>query len=252
MNREQRRQWRQYVLGCPDLTPAQRVVLLALETFAVYPAGTNARPGVDALAQMCGFGRRVVLSALDAGRRLKLIEPTARANPVRGWVAVYRLLPVPISRCTSVHIEAGFKVHEPAIQGARNAIQGARARTDTNPINTNPKTPKGLGACTKATYLPADWSPAAEVVAQMRAEQTHIEQELELKRFRDHWHSTTRNAQKRDWNAAYRNWIRNTAKWASRNGQALDGQTAYERKTAHNRAVFESLADDPPTPELEP
>ena len=42
----------------------------------------------------------------------------------------------------------------------------------------------------------------------MRSEQPHIDQDLELKKFRDHWHSTTKNATQRNWPSVYRNWIR--------------------------------------------
>jgi hypothetical protein len=247
VTREQRRHWRQYVLGCTDLSHAQRLVLLALEGFADFPAGTNARPGIAALAEICGLVPRVVDTALDKGRRLRLIDQTARANPKLGLAAVYRLLPVPISTRTGVRAETGFNTHETRFNTHRDDIS---TRTGVRPTNKDDQsiTPKGE-ARAKATYLPDDWSPAPEVVAQMRAEQPHIDQELELAKFRDHWRSTTRNAQKRDWNAAYRNWIRNAAKYAARNGS--DRSTAYQRKTAHNRAVFESLADHPPITELD-
>jgi hypothetical protein len=136
VTREQRRQWRRYVFGCTGLTHAQRLILLALEGFADYPAGTNARPGVMVLAAMCGLGQRVVKSALDQGRDLKLIEQTARANPKLGRVAVYRLLPAPISRCTSVHVETDFKVHETDFKVHETAFQGARACPNTNPYQS--------------------------------------------------------------------------------------------------------------------
>ena len=102
-----------------------------------------------------------------------------------------------------------------------------------------------------ATYLPDDRSPAPQLVAQMRAEQPHVDQDLELKRFQDHYRSTDKSAKKRDWSAAYRNWVRREAQWSRSSHPPQDGMTAYERKTAHNQAVFQSLADNPPTPELE-
>jgi hypothetical protein len=248
MNREQRRHWRQYVFGCPDLTLAERFVLLALETFADYPAGTNARPGVTALAEMCGLKTRAVEGALHHGRRLKLIDQTDRANPKLGLAATYRLLPLPISTRTTMQVETDFNPHETHFNPHET---GVSTRTPVQPTNRDDQstTPKG-GARAKATYLPDDWTPAPDVVAKMRAEQPHINQELELEKFRDHWRSTTKNAMKRDWTAAYRNWIRNAAKWAPRNG-TRDGPTAYERKTAHNYAVFQALADDPPIKELD-
>ena len=45
--------WRRHVIGLPkaDLSPDQKLVHLALETFADYGDGTNARPGIQALAE---------------------------------------------------------------------------------------------------------------------------------------------------------------------------------------------------------
>ncbi|MDQ1306115.1 MAG: hypothetical protein QG671_1947 [Actinomycetota bacterium] len=119
MNAEQRRQWRRHVYGCTELTTGQRLVLLALSDFSDWPAGTNARPGVDLLAEICGLKPRAVKGALDAARKLKLIERTGRANPKRHLAAVYRLLRPTISRCTTVHVEPDFKVHGETVQGAR-------------------------------------------------------------------------------------------------------------------------------------
>lgn len=99
MNPEQRRAWRRSVFAYAnaDLRPAQKIVLLALETFADYPAGTNARPGINNLAAMCALDERTARYALKAGEQLRLIERTGRANPKRGLAAVYRLLPQPVS-----------------------------------------------------------------------------------------------------------------------------------------------------------
>lgn len=132
MNREQRRQWRRCVLACPDLTHGERLVLLALEMFADFPSGTDARPGVAVLAEVCGCGTRVVERALHEGRRLKLIEQTARANPKRGLAAVYRLLPAPLSTRTSVHVETDFNPHETDFNPHESVIS---TRTTVQPPN---------------------------------------------------------------------------------------------------------------------
>jgi hypothetical protein len=249
MNREQRRQWRRYVFGCTDLTMAQRVVLLALaDEFADFPAGTNARPGIAALAEICGCGERVVRYALERGCVLKLIDQTDRANPKAGHAATYRLLPRPVSTGTHVPLETDFNRHETDFNRHESVISTGTLVPPTNKDDQS-TTPKEIGGRAKATYLPDDWFPAPEVVEQMLAELPHIDQDAELKAFRDHWRSTDKNPRKRDWNATYRNWIRNAAKYAPRNGS--DGPTAYQRKTAHNRAVFESLADYPLIKELD-
>lgn len=67
------------------------------------------------------------------------------------------------------------------------------------------KTPKRTG-----TRLPDDWRPTPELIAAARAERPDIDLRLETAKFRDHWHAKTgRDATKLDWDATYRNWIRN-------------------------------------------
>jgi hypothetical protein len=94
MNREEYWQWRDYVFRCHELTPTQRLVLLRLQTYSDYPAGTNARPGRAALADDCNLGTRVVDTVLKRARLLGLIEQTARANPKAHIAATYRLVPI--------------------------------------------------------------------------------------------------------------------------------------------------------------
>ncbi|NII53563.1 hypothetical protein [Luteibacter sp. SG786] len=71
--------------------------------------------------------------------------------------------------------------------------------------NRPDKTPKRNG-----TRLPEDWRPTPELIAAARAERPDIDLRLETAKFRDHWHAKTgRDATKLDWDATYRNWIRN-------------------------------------------
>lgn len=104
MNPESRRQWIRTVLGCPDLTAAQKTVLIDLETYADYRTGGNAHPGVERLAEDCGLGERAVRYALERAQvhdddcaegcdaHLGLIERTHAANSRAGRAAVYRLV----------------------------------------------------------------------------------------------------------------------------------------------------------------
>jgi hypothetical protein len=145
MDAAQRRHWRKYVLGCTELTEAQRLVLLALSEFADWPEGTNAFPGVKALEEMCGLKTSVVEKALSGGRRLKLIEQTQRAKPKRGWAAVYKLLPAPPITRTSVRVEEIYNPYENAHNPYENeplpVPEGAITRTHvqpTKPFNTKP------------------------------------------------------------------------------------------------------------------
>jgi hypothetical protein len=125
MNKTEHREWRICVLGA-DLTWAQKVILLALETFADYPAGTNARPGVELLADMCGCDRHTVGEALDAGVEVGLIEQTARQVPKKKRAAVYRLLPQPVSTAATTAIED-------TVSMAGSDVSMAAAAATTNP-----------------------------------------------------------------------------------------------------------------------
>jgi hypothetical protein len=71
-----------------------------------------------------------------------------------------------------------------------------------------PGTPKP--AKRNGTRLPDDWRPTPELIAAARTERPDIDLRLETAKFRDHWHAKTgRDATKLDWDATYRNWIRN-------------------------------------------
>ncbi|MDP7724392.1 hypothetical protein [Mycobacterium sp. TY814] len=181
MTPAQRRVWRTDVFGHPDLSPAVKLVLLALETYADYPAGTNARPGVKNLTEMCGLKTRIVEEALALGRQLKLIDQTSRANPKAGLAACYCLL----STRATVQVETDstratvrvdtptntdFNPHESAFLPARNELSTRTTVQPTNPehqsSNTNglspqPGTSPGLrGQSTDKTTESADRQPA--------------------------------------------------------------------------------------------
>ncbi len=154
MNAEQRRQWRRHVFGCPELTAAQRLVLLALEGFADYPAGTNAHPGIGQLAGICRMEQRAVKRALTRARELKLIEQTARANPKRGYAAVHRIVSQHISRCTASHLESDFKVTPGTFQGDSEDVSRWPAVPPTNPLTPNQYTERESAATADASHSP--------------------------------------------------------------------------------------------------
>ncbi len=162
MNKAQRKDWRQYVFGCAELTPAERLVLLALEGFADYPQGTNAYPGVKKLADICALKHRVVEYALARGRDLNLIRQTARANPKRNQAAVYRLVPAPVSTRTSVRVEEDFNPHETEFQSARTDVSTRTSVQPTNPLTPIQSTEREKAAAGCADAAPAPMSSQEE------------------------------------------------------------------------------------------
>jgi hypothetical protein len=104
--------WRKHVMRCTDLTPAERLVLIALGSYADYCDGTNAHPGIERLSVDTALSRTAVEGALRKARRLNLIQVTTRQNPKLGHAAVYQLLPVGISSLATQRLENDFNPHD--------------------------------------------------------------------------------------------------------------------------------------------
>lgn len=102
----------------------------------------------------------------------------------------------------------------------------------------------------RGSRLEPDWMPSQDVVAQMRSEHPNVDLKLEHAKFIDHWTSKPgKDGRKIDWNATWRNWIRNARPTTS--PAATTNASAFERKKAANGAVFAALADQPSHPEIE-
>jgi hypothetical protein len=255
MNATQRREWREYVYGCTDLTEGQRLVLLALESRADYRDGTNARPGVDGLARMCALKPRIVEYALARGRQLNLIQQTARANPKRGLCAVYRLVPAP---AINPHGDADrsdfnphgdadrtdFNPHETEFQPARNGVSTRTSVQPSIPLTPNPLLQNNSRA-DKGHRLPPDWEPPTAVMTELRKRWPGIDLREALDEFRDYWCSESgARARKTDWTRTFRNRIRDLDKRNNRfrgNGTPAT-ESAYDRKKRKAAEVIRQLS----------
>ncbi|WP_442972754.1 helix-turn-helix domain-containing protein [Rhodococcus sp. G-MC3] len=109
--------WRRMVVRDPHLTDATRRVLLELESYA-NPDGSNARPGVQRIAEQLGSGDRhvsekTVRRALANGVERGFIQCVSKGHGGRGHSAadVYRLVLAPVSVDTQMSGET------PAISG---------------------------------------------------------------------------------------------------------------------------------------
>lgn len=101
--------------------------------------------------------------------------------------------------------------------------------------------------------LPESWMPTQKTIDDMRAECPTVDLKAEHRKFTDYWKAKTgKDATKLDWDATFRNWIRNAR--PSPHLKAVvngDQPSAFERKKAHNGTVFQNLADNPTTLEIE-
>jgi hypothetical protein len=71
--------------------------------------------------------------------------------------------------------------------------------------------------------LPADWAPRSDELALAR--QLQVDPTRESEAFRDH--HTARGSRFVDWNAAFRNWLRNAVKF-SRNGDRAPSWSFFD------------------------
>ncbi|MCM3884129.1 DnaT-like ssDNA-binding domain-containing protein [Frankia sp. R82] len=97
-----------------------------------------------------------------------------------------------------------------------SAHANAHTREETPPAQTAEEAPDAkvipipTSDSKRATRLPQDWKPS-ERMAEWTLEQgvTRDEAIRTLARFRDYWAAASgRNAAKKDWQAAWRNWVR--------------------------------------------
>ena len=87
----------------------------------------------------------------------------------------------------------------------------------------------------RGTRLPPDWKPKAE----------DGEDERELAKFRDYWTAVSgQKGVKRDWDATWRNWLRNAKDWS---GASKPKDTAPETyRIGHPKGVVKFEAERPP------
>lgn len=95
------------------------------------------------------------------------------------------------------------------------------SKEDREGSHASPAPPKKRGS-----RITEGWMPKPETVSALGKEFPHIDQKMEHRKFIDHWLAASgRNANKLDWEATYRNWIRRAAEYnpAPQTNQPLKG-----------------------------
>lgn len=113
--------------------------------------------------------------------------------------------------------------------------------TTVVPQKATPSSGRASARDQRGARLPADWSLSPELrdwsISEARAPPADVEAEVE--KFRDHWKSASgQNAKKLDWDAAWRNWLRNSKEFknAKRGGEF---GTSRQREADERRAEQE-------------
>lgn len=86
------------------------------------------------------------------------------------------------------------------------------------------------GPRARGCRLPDDWTPPADVIAEMRAECPDVDLKAEHKVFTDFWKGKSgKDATKNDWPATWRNWMRREQKSKQRQDKTPNGSTVDDK-----------------------
>lgn len=108
---------------------------------------------------------------------------------------------------------------EPAVltPSSHDEVRGSEVRGSEKKKEGGDKSPATPSK--KGTRLPEGWMPDQAVREAMAAEFPHVDFRAEHAKFTDHWAAASgANATKKDWNAAWRNWIRRSVEFGQQRG----------------------------------
>ncbi len=110
-----------------------------------------------------------------------------------------------------------------AESGEMCAGTGEQGNRGTGEQGNSVAAPNGAAPRKRGTRLQPGWMPAQSTVDAMKAERPDIDFKTEHAKFIDYWASKTgRDATKLDWDATWRNWIRNARPSPRTNGSSVD------------------------------
>lgn len=122
----------------------------------------------------------------------------------------------------SLSHSTGVKSGVPGVKSEDSGVKSGvirgeiQSQSGVKPVSpeTNKETNKNLEGGTKGAHrLPKEWKPSPESLTAMADHFPWVDLKLETHKFRDYWQAATAGAMKKDWDAAFRNWIRRAAEW---------------------------------------
>ena len=192
------------------INTSAKFVLVAIANHA--NAHGLAWPGVDRLAAMTGMHRATVFRALDQLLAARLLERETRP----GQSNLYRLPEAATSRMVRPEVS---QIATPPVaerDPTRRTVRPEPSMNHQQPERNHRAKPKRL--------IPEDWTASPDLLAWAGRDYPLVKDlDDETDRFRDYW--IGRGEARASWDAAWRNWIRNAAKFAARSRPAtkLDG-----------------------------
>lgn len=195
-------------------TGRARVVLLAI---ADHQGQQGAWPSIETIAKMANSSKRSVSRDIAELAEMGELRVDERQAPMGGQYRanLYWVLPQimgygsDMTNQSSDMTNLGSDMTESDSDMTELGSDMTTIGTQTLNITLNKKgAPKG------AARLPDNFEPNADSWNVMAEHFPWVDIKLETHKFRDYWASATRNAQKKDWQAAWRNWVRRAAEYS--------------------------------------
>jgi Helix-turn-helix domain len=201
-----------WALDIPTGSPATKVLLLVLANYA--NENCQCFPGVERLAREADMSPSSVKRHMAHLIELGLVTRDARGDAEGGRRSNQYTLSMP-AKLADLPAQSepkgadGYGVKNRGVRGQKSGGLGS----PVTPEPIEPIEPTVLPAPKPkrvAVRLPEGWKPDHNVIEQMRRERPDVDLKAEHAKFTDHWRAKPgRDATKLDWNATWRNWIRN-------------------------------------------
>lgn len=126
---------------------------------------------------------------------------------------------------------------EPALQGAPISNAPSPSPSPSPSKRAEAAQPEKTAPRKRGCRLPENWKPSEETQAWAMTERKDLDLQRVLDSFTDYWRAKTGSAAtKLDWDATFRNWVRNEK--SSGTGRNRTGETAVQRSERLEREAF--------------
>lgn len=147
-----------------------------------------------------------MLKCWDMERVKSLLERSSRNMKEQSYGDA---LPITFDEGYADPYGKGYGIDPPESYGLPTATTTATATS-----NTPPKTDGDTSTSKRGTRINPEWTPKEMTVKGISKELPQVDQSMELKTFIDHFLAAPgQKGLKLDWDATYRNWVRNSVKY---------------------------------------
>ena len=189
-------------------TGRARVVLLAI---ADHQGQQGAWPSIETIAKMANSSKRSVSRDIAELAEMGELRVDERQAPVGGQYRanLYWVLPQIMGYGSDMTNQISDMTDLDS-----DMTESASDMTAVGTLTLNRTLNKKQGHARGGTRLPSDFEPEQKSIDSMADLYPWLNLVIETEKFRDYWASATRNALKKNWQAAWRSWMHRAAEYS--------------------------------------